>query len=227
MSSLDQQRLDKNPLRLFDSKDPKCIELLEDKAPTMYKYISKDDREHFSSVCTMLDALSIPYVHNERLVRGLDYYTHTTFEITSKSLGSQDAICGGGRYDGLVAQLGGPVTPAIGFAAGIERIMLALDTDFASESIDIFIVVMGSEAIQFGMQIAQELRLKCSLVVVVETLQRSLRSQMREANRLSAKYCIIIGQDEINKSTMMVKNMQDGSQDDVNKSDIINYFINK
>ena len=227
LSSLDQQRLDKNPLRLFDSKDPKCIELLEDKAPTMYKYISKDDREHFSSVCTMLDTLSIPYVHNERLVRGLDYYTHTTFEITSKSLGSQDAICGGGRYDGLVEQLGGPVTPAIGFAVGIERIMLALDTDFASESIDIFIVVMGSEAIKFGMQIAQELRLKCSLVVVVETLQRSLRSQMREANRLSAKYCIIIGQDEINKATMMVKNMQDGSQDDINKSDIINYFINK
>ena len=227
LSSLDQQRLDKNPLRLFDSKDPKCIELLEDKAPTMYKYISKDDREHFSSVCTMLDTLSIPYVHNERLVRGLDYYTHTTFEITSKSLGSQDAICGGGRYDGLVEQLGGPVTPAIGFAVGIERIMLALDTDFAGESIDIFIVAMGSEAIQFGMQIAQELRLKCSLVVVVETLQRSLRSQMREANRLSAKYCIIIGQDEINKATMMVKNMQDGSQDDINKSDIINYFINK
>ena len=227
LSSLDQQRLDKNPLRLFDSKDPKCIELLEDKAPTMYKYISKDDREHFSSVCTMLDALSIPYVHNERLVRGLDYYTHTTFEITSKSLGSQDAICGGGRYDGLVEQLGGPVTPAIGFAAGIERIMLALDTDFAGESIDIFIVAMGSEAIQFGMQIAQELRLKYNLVVVVETLQRSLRSQMREANRLSAKYCIIIGQDEINKATMMVKNMQDGSQDDINKSDIINYFINK
>ena len=227
LSKLDQKRLDKNPLRLFDSKDPKCIELLEDKAPTMYAYISEEDKKHFTSVCKILDNLSISYIHNERLVRGLDYYTHTTFEIKSKALGSQDAICGGGRYDGLVEQLGGPSTPAIGFAAGIERILIALDDELPSTSIDVFIIVMGDEAIQFGMNIAQQLRLKGDLIVVVETLQRSLRAQMREANKLSSKYCIIIGEDEINNSLIKVKNMDDGSQIDLDKNDIVNYFIKK
>ena len=226
LSSLDQKRLDTNPLRLFDSKDPKCIELLDDKAPTIYDYISKEDKNHFLSVCTILDNLSIPYIHDEKLVRGLDYYTHTTFEITSEALGSQDALCGGGRYDGLVEQLGGPSTPAVGFAAGMERIIMALDQEASIPSIDIFIILMGEPAIQFGMKIANTLRIEGDLSVVTETLQRSLRAQMREANRLGAKHCIIIGQDEIDNSAFTIKNMAEGTQTNISKDDIINYFIN-
>ena len=106
-SDIDKQRLDNNPLRLFDSKDPKCKEIVHDKAPTIYDYITNEDKSHFNNVCSILDNLNIKYLHDKKLVRGLDYYTRTTFEIKSKSLGSQDALCGGGRYDELVEQLGG------------------------------------------------------------------------------------------------------------------------
>jgi len=227
LSDLDQKRLDKNPLRLFDSKDPKCIELVNDKAPTIYNYINKQDKEHFLTVCELLDELKISYVHNEKLVRGLDYYTHTTFEIKSNALGSQDTICGGGRYDGLVEQLGGQPTPAVGFAAGIERIILSLGKQTKTIPLDIFIVVMGYPAIKFGMKIANELRTKSNLSVVVETLQRSMRAQMRDANRLDAKYCIIIGDNELDTSIFTVKNMNDGSQIDIHSDDLLNYFIQK
>jgi len=227
LSDLDQQRLNKNPLRLFDSKDPKCIELINDKAPTIYNYISKEDKEHFSSVCSILDGISIPYIHNENLVRGLDYYTHTTFEIKSTALGSQDAICGGGRYDGLVEQLGGQATPAVGFAAGIERILIALGEQIQSESLDVFIIPIGDAAIKLGMKIANKLRNDLDLSVVTETLQRSLRAQMRDANRLSAQHCIIIGQNELDNSLLTIKNMTDGTQSDVSKYDILDYFSKK
>jgi len=141
-------------------------------------------------------------------------------------LGSQDAICGGGRYDGLVEQLGGTPTPAVGFAAGIERIIMAMGQDFEKSCIDIFIILMGEPAIKFGMTIANRLRVEGDFSVVTETLQRSLRSQMREANRLGAKHCIIIGQDEIDNSIFTIKNMVEGTQANINKDDIINYFIN-
>ena len=227
LSDLDQKRLDKNPLRLFDSKDSKCIDLLQNKVPTIYKYIVKEDKDHFLSVCKILDNLSIPYKHNERLVRGLDYYTHTTFEIKSRSLGAQDAICGGGRYDGLVKQLGGKDTPAVGFAAGIERIMISLDEKTKSAPLDIFIITMGPDAIQCGMKIANTLRLDGGFSVMTETLQRSLRAQMRDANRLCAKHAIIIGDDEIKNSIFSIKNMIDGSQTDIHKDDLLNYFMQK
>ena len=225
LSDLDQQRLDKNPLRLFDSKDPKCIQLINDKAPTIYDYISKEDKAHFDSVRDILNDLKIPYSHNEKLVRGLDYYTHTTFEITSKALGSQDAICGGGRYDGLVEQLGGKSTPAVGFAAGIERIILSLNQQSKELPVDIFIVTIGNPAIKFGMTVANELRRNCNLVVITDTLQRSMRAQMRDANRLRSRYCIIIGEDELNASTLTIKNMNDGTQADIHKDNLSNYFM--
>ena len=172
---------------------------MDDKAPTIYNYITKDDKLHFESVCSLLTALNISYIHNKNLVRGLDYYTRTTFEIKSNTLGAQDALCGGGRYDGLVEQLGGKSTPAVGFAAGMERIILALDGSLAenkTKSLDIYIVLIGNEAIKIGMVLASALRDEGGLCVITETLQRSMRAQMREANRLSANYCIIIGEDE-------------------------------
>ena len=225
LSALDQKRLDNNPLRLFDSKDPKCIELMNDKAPSISDYITKEDKMHFRVVCSILDCLEIPYLHNEKLVRGLDYYTHTTFEIKSKSLGAQDTICGGGRYDGLVEQLGGISTPAVGFAAGIERIIMSLSEELKEDPIDIFIIALGSSAIKFGMKLGNDLRVQKNLSVVNETLQRSIRAQMRDANKLNAKFCIIIGDDELDNKTFTVKNMTSGTQADIHLDDILNYFV--
>ena len=225
LSILDQKRLDNNPLRLFDSKDPKCIELMDDKAPIISDYITQEDKAHFSMVCSILDDLGLPYSHNEKLVRGLDYYTHTTFEIKSRALGSQDAICGGGRYDGLVEQLGGTSTPAVGFAAGIERIIMSLSEELKEDSIDIFIITLGNSAIKFGMKLGNDLRIKNNLSVLNETLRRSMRAQMRDANRLNANFCIIIGDNELNNQTFTVKNMHEGTQSDVHLDDIISYFV--
>tara|TARA_B100001250_G_C19799212_1_gene790167 strand:+ start:851 stop:2113 length:1263 start_codon:yes stop_codon:yes gene_type:complete len=225
-SEIDRQRLDNNPLRLFDSKDPKCREIVNDKAPTIYDYISTDDKEHFESVLSILNELQIPYVHNQQLVRGLDYYTRTTFEIKSNYLGAQDAICGGGRYDGLVEQLGGTPTPAVGFAAGMERIILLLEQDekIDCRSLDVFIILMGSQTIPIGMKIADDIRSNTNLSVITETLQRSMRAQMREANRLKAQYCIIIGTDEVNAKHVTIKNMLDGIQNNISIQEIVNFF---
>ena len=226
-SKLDQVRLEKNPLRLFDSKDPKCHEIMEDKAPTIYNYIAKEDKKHFLTVCDMLDNLDIPYKHNEKLVRGLDYYTHTTFEIKSKSLGSQDSICGGGRYDGLVEQLGGKPTPAVGFAAGIERIIMSLNQELEEFPLDIFVITIGDDSVKYGMKLARKLRMDLSLSVVTDTLQRSMRSQMRDANRLNVNYCIIIGDNELKNSSLLVKDMTQGTQEQIHIDDIFNYFLKK
>ena len=228
-SDIDKQRLDKNPLRLFDTKDPRCKEIVHDKAPTIYDYINKEDQIHFNSICSILENLNIPYLHNKKLVRGLDYYTRTTFEIKSKNLGSQDALCGGGRYDELVQQLGGESTPAVGFATGIERIIISLNQQSKKNDapLDIFMILMGHDAISLGMNIANGIRINCNLSVVTETLQRSIRSQMREANRLNAKYCIIIGDNELASQSFTVKNMIDGTQIDIHKDKIINYFMQK
>ena len=225
-SDIDKQRLDNNPLRLFDSKDSKCRKIMNDKAPTIYDYISQDDKEHFESVLSILNELNIPYYHNQQLVRGLDYYTRTTFEIKSNYLGAQDAICGGGRYDGLVEQLGGAPTPAVGFATGMERIILLLNQGqkINYPSLDVFIILMGKETIPVGMKIADDIRTNTNLSVVTETLQRSMRAQMREANRLKTKYCIIAGTDEINSQHVIVKNMLDGTQKNISIEEIVSFF---
>ena len=227
-SDTDQKRLDKNPLRLFDSKDPKCKQIMEENAPTIYEYISDDDKKHFDAVCNILNNANIEYIHDEKLVRGLDYYTRTTFEIKSQALGSQDALCGGGRYDELVEQLGGKSTPAVGFAAGIERIIISMAKQIEQHQIlDVFMVLIGEDALQIGMNMAIDIRETCDLSVITETLRRSMRSQMREANRLNAKYCLIIGEDEIKTNTVMVKNMIDGQQISIDINKITDYFNQK
>jgi len=226
-SAIDQQRLDKNPLRLFDSKDPKCKEIINETAPTIYNYVSEDDKLHFDKICSILNDSGIQYTHDQKLVRGLDYYTRTTFEIKSSSLGSQDALCGGGRYDELVEQLGGSSTPAVGFAAGIERIIISLGNQIQQDhkSIDIFMIFIGDDALNAGINLANNIRKKCNLSVVTETLRRSMRSQMREANRLNVNHSIIIGEDEIKSNTAIIKNMKNGEQINMDIDKIISYFI--
>ncbi len=208
-------RLSTNALRIFDCKNESCQNLLDEHAPMIIDHITPEDRAHFDQVCGLLKGMGIPYRLNKKMVRGLDYYTRTTFEITSPVLGAQNSLCGGGRYDRLVEQLGGKPTPAIGFAAGIERLLLALakreqlkDNPVA----DIYMITIGASASMKSLAIADNLRREKGLRVIVETLRRSMKAQMREANRCGASYAVILGDDELAKNIALVKNMEDGEQ---------------
>jgi len=221
LSETDNNRLANNALRLFDSKDPICQEILDDNAPLIYDFISKDDLTQFNKIIEHLDYMNIPYSHDKKLVRGLDYYTHTTFEITSDRLGSQDALCGGGRYNKLIEELGGKPTPAVGFAAGIERLLIVLNKEIKKQPLDIYLILLGSETLSKGLLVADALRKK-DFSVVVETLRRSMKSQMREANKLNAKFVLIIGENELKNNNAIIKNMSTSEQTEVSFNDIVN-----
>ena len=169
---------------------------------------------------------NIPYVVDHYLVRGLDYYSRTVFEVQSDTLGSQNALCGGGRYDYLIDELGGPKTPAIGFAAGIERLILAseLDLNDILNKPDVYIVASSNEAINLSFSLANKLRYKKNLVVIQDTLRRSIKSQMKDANRVQAKYCIIIAEEEIKNSTVSIKNMNTGVQKTKLFDEVLDFF---
>jgi histidyl-tRNA synthetase len=218
-------RLDKNALRVFDCKNPACQETLDTHAPTIFDHITDEDNTHFNRVVSLLDAMNIPFTHDKKLVRGLDYYTRTTFEITSSSLGAQDALCGGGRYDNLVEQLGGKPLPAVGFAAGLERLFIAMGDDGNHEhsQTDIYMVLLGDEAIQKGFVLADEIRQK-GFRVTLETLQRSMKAQMKEANRMGAQFTVIIGENEILEGSAIIKNMENSEQTQTPFDSIASHF---
>ena len=218
-------RLEKNALRVFDCKNPDCQKLLDENAPFIFDSISENDHKHFDTVCRMLNNMAIPYSHDKKLVRGLDYYSHTTFEITSTALGAQDALCGGGRYDGLIEQLGGKPTPAVGFAAGVERLIIAIDKHENSVTPpDIYMIPLGEDAAVTASKLANDLRNSCGKIVLLETLRRSLKAQMREAGRCGAIETIIIGENELAQNKVIVKNMTSGSQQEISISDITQFF---
>jgi len=206
-------RFEKNPLRILDTKVEHEKELLKD-APNIADYWSTEDTDHFNSVKEILTALNIPYIIDPLMVRGLDYYTRTTFEITSGALGAQDALCGGGRYDKLVESLGGKSTPAVGFGAGMGRLILALehsDKENIDDQIKISVISLSEAAINQSQIIANDLR-KDGYTVLTDTLRRSLKSNLREANRNNVRIAIIIGDDELSKNVVQVKNMQSSDQ---------------
>tara|TARA_B100000029_G_scaffold262914_1_gene259088 strand:+ start:3479 stop:4729 length:1251 start_codon:yes stop_codon:yes gene_type:complete len=218
-------RLSKNPLRLFDCKNSQCQELLDLHAPLISSNLTKQDEIHFNEVLHLLDLLKISYVHDKKLVRGLDYYTRTTFEITSSKLGAQNTICGGGRYDILVEQMGGKPTPAIGFAMGIERLIIAMNNNkVVDEKLDVYIVLLGGNAIEIGIKIAEDLRIKYNKKVILETMRRSLKSQMKDANNKNAIYTIIIGENEIKSNQFIIKEMSSGKQSNVTLEGILGFF---
>lgn len=229
LNELDRRRLQTNPLRLFDSKDPDTQAVLDQHAPRISDYLSGEDQEHFAAVQAGLEALNIPFEHDPKLVRGLDYYTRTTFEITAGGLGAQDALVGGGRYDGLVAQLGGRDTPAVGFAAGIERLLLAagerLAQQVSPQSVDVYLVVLTDEARLPALSCAKELR-AAGATVMLETLRRSMKAQLREANRAGARVAIILGEAELAKGTALVKNMETGEQKAVGLGELAEHIAN-
>ena len=224
LSKVSQQRLKNNPLRIIDTKNKDEIDIIKS-APIIEEFYTKEDRNHFAQVKDYLKSIDIPFSLDPLLVRGLDYYTQTTFEIISNDIGAQDALLGGGRYDGLIESLGGKDTPAVGFAAGMERILLAIDGLEEKENMKkiIYMVCVEKDALGAVQQIAKELR-KLDINVVLETLRRSIKAQMREANKCDADYAIIIGEEEHNQKTVQVKNLNDGNQKTINQTDLFNYF---
>ncbi len=226
LSDISKTRLKTNPLRILDSKSEKDIKVLE-QAPLISDYLTKDDSKNFDQILSLLDDLAIKTIKNPKLVRGLDYYNGMTFEILSNNIGAQSALCGGGRYDKLVEYLGGKSTPAVGFAAGLERLILLLkemQSPSTSNYADIYIISLDEQAIPYSFSIADKLRNKLGIKVICETLRRSMKAQLREANKNHSKFTIIIGEDEIKSNKVIIKNMEDGTQIDASIDDIENHF---
>ena len=213
LSETSQDRYNNNPLRILDTKSPDEKEILKS-APNISDYWTSDDRSHFDEVCSLLKKINIDYQLAPNLVRGLDYYTRTTFEITSNELGAQNAICGGGRYDGLVEKLGGKPTPGIGFAAGIERLLLASTFDNKPPNIQIYIVGLGDAVRSTLITLAEDLR-KNNFKTSFDYLRRSMKAQMREANKLGAQYAIILGEDELKDKSVIVKDLSTSEQEKI------------
>jgi histidyl-tRNA synthetase len=207
-------RLVKNPLRLLDCKKTSCQEIAKT-APKIPDYLCHECQLHFQSVQKYLGAMSIPFQLNPRLVRGLDYYTRTVFEVEPQEKGGQSTLGGGGRYDNLIEELGGKPTPAVGFAAGLERIILNLKEQKldipALPKPDAFIAYLEEEAKIEAMKIASELR-KAGIAVIMATGDKSLRGQMRQANSLDIAYALILGEQEIRKRNVMLRDMRSGEQ---------------
>lgn len=219
-----KRRYEFNPLRILDCKVDTCIKLRVG-APKVMDFLCRDCREHFESVLSLLRLVNFPYVINPGMVRGLDYYTSTTFEVTSKQLGAQNAVAAGGRYDRLVEEFGGPPTPAIGFAIGMERIveLLKFSDKLETPVPEVFIATIGAPAEKEGLVVASKLREK-GMWVEIGYAGHSLRSQMRKADRLSAKFVLIIGEDEISSGKVKWKRLSDGSQGEIPIKEVLNFF---
>ena len=224
LSEVSQRRLEKNPLRILDTKNKDEIEIVKS-APKIEQFYTKDDQNYFFSVQKFLNDLEIPFKIDPLLVRGLDYYTQTTFEICSENLGAQDALLGGGRYNGLVGSLGGKDAPAVGFAAGMERVIIAAKNrkKISPKIPTIYAICTNDEAMGILQNSAKQLR-NIGYKVICETLRRSMRSQMRDANKSNAEYVMIIGDDEFNSRTIQLKDLKNGEQEKVDLEKIISYF---
>lgn len=208
-----RDRLEKNPMRILDCKSPVCHGIAN-KAPKMIDYLCDDCRYEFESLKKYLDAVNIQYTVDPNIVRGLDYYTRTVFEITSNALGAQSAVCGGGRYNGLVEELGGKPTPGIGFAIGIERLILILKNqgnELNDSCPDIFIASIGNKADVFTQKLVHDLR-NLGICAERDLCSRSVKAQMKFANKLGARYSIVLGDDEVNSGKASIKDMENGSE---------------
>ncbi|MBT3181589.1 MAG: histidine--tRNA ligase [Deltaproteobacteria bacterium] len=219
------RRLGKNPLRILDCKKAECNKIVEE-APRFSKYWCSDCVEHFDAVKKGLDSLEVEYTLNEFIVRGLDYYMRTTFEFTTDKLGAQNAVLAGGRYDGLVKELGGPDIPGVGFALGMERLVLLLQQTMKDSQIEdlIYFAVIGESARDAALPIMQILR-RDGVRVEWDYAVKSLKAQMRRAAKLNAESVVIIGDDEISKGQAVVRDMRAGTQQEVRIKDLPMHFV--
>lgn len=212
-----KDRLDRNPMRILDCKSPVCSEIAKD-APVVLDYLCDDCKEYFEKVKSYLNALNIEFTVNPKIVRGLDYYTKTVFEFVSNAIGAQGTVCGGGRYDGLIEELGGQKTPSLGFGLGIERLMLLMEAqgcEFPKQSVpDLFIVSMGEKATLKAVEIANDMREE-GFTCLYDVNGRGLRAQMKYANKLGAKYTVVLGEDEVQSGIAKLKNMESGEETEI------------
>lgn len=224
-----QRRLHTNPLRILDSKNPD-MQALNNSAPKLMDYLDDESRAHFNTLCQMLDLLGIPYRVNYRLVRGLDYYSKTVFEWVTDSLGAQGTVCAGGRFDGLVEQLGGRATPAMGFAIGMERLVLLLEAANAScdsYSPHVYLVAAGEANTSLALKLADDLRCSSAgLRVMMNCGGGSIKSQMKRADKSAANFVVILGDDEVADNTATVKNLRsDAEQQRIAQSDLPAWLV--
>ncbi|MBM3457548.1 MAG: histidine--tRNA ligase [Armatimonadetes bacterium] len=223
-----RRRYETNPLRILDCKLEDWNEL-EGVVPDLRDSLCEGCATHFREVLAVLDALEVPYVRNPRLVRGLDYYVRTSFEILHPGLGAQSTVLGGGRYDGLVEELGGPATPGIGFGCGTERVLLACEALGVSPAPEpvrpVFVVTLGQGARLPGLRLLNELR-QAGIAAQADYLGRSMKAQMRAANRAGARVVLILGEDEAARGVVGWKDMEAGSQEEVAQSDVVNRVAN-
>jgi histidyl-tRNA synthetase len=218
LSADSKTRLAKNPLRILDSKDAGDQALVA-AAPTIDAYLTPEAAHFFAQVCEGLDALSIPYTRNPRLVRGLDYYCHTAFEFVTDALGAQGTVIGGGRYDGLVEQLGGPPTPAVGWAGGIERLAMLLDDVESGPQVDVAVIPLGEGATWPALAITQALR--ASGIVTDQAYRGNAKKRFQKADAAKAALAVVIGEDELAKGVVQIKLLGSGEQIEVPIPDII------
>tara|TARA_Y100001968_G_scaffold248535_1_gene233082 strand:+ start:259 stop:1503 length:1245 start_codon:yes stop_codon:yes gene_type:complete len=211
-----QKRINVNPLRILDSKNVATKKLLCE-APSLSKYLSKESKIRFDYLQELLVNLKIPYKINNNLVRGLDYYSHTAFEITSDNLGSQATVCGGGRYDSLISDLGGPKTPSIGWAIGMERlILLAGDKILQSNHPDIYVIHRGHNAEELALNITRQLR-SVGLRIELDYSGASFSKQFKRADKSCANWAIVIGEDEVSKGQLLMKKLRNIGKDEVSR----------
>lgn len=218
-----KRRMYTNPLRVLDSKNPDVQAILGD-APQLSDYLDAESKQHFAGLCELLDAAGIEYTVNQRLVRGLDYYNRTVFEWITESLGSQGTVCGGGRYNGLVEQLGGKPTPAVGFAMGLERLVLMMETlgnTDVRRSVDVYMVTAGEGTMMAGMKLAEQLREQVpGLRVMTHFGGGNFKKQFKRADKVGAAIALVLGEDEVAAQTVVVKDLAGGEQNTVAQAEV-------
>ncbi|TON95669.1 histidine--tRNA ligase [Vibrio parahaemolyticus] len=218
-----KRRMHTNPLRVLDTKNPDIQAILGD-APRLSEYLGEESKAHFAGLCELLDAAGIEYTVNERLVRGLDYYNRTVFEWITESLGAQGTVCGGGRYDGLVEQLGGKPTPAVGFAMGLERLVLMLETLELTDvrrSVDVYVVTVGEGTMMAGMKLAEQLREAISGVRVMNHFGGgNFKKQFKRADKVGAVVALVLGENEVADNTVVLKDLVGGEQETYSQAEV-------
>lgn len=223
-----KDRLERNPMRILDCKSPVCSEIAKD-APVVLDYLCDECKEHFDAVKKYLEAENIEYTINPKIVRGLDYYTKTVFEFVSNSIGAQGTVAGGGRYDGLIEELGGQKTPSLGFGMGLERLMLLMEAQGCefpeSEKPDLFIVALGDKAVLKAVEIAKDMRAE-GFSCQYDLNGRGLRAQMKYADKLKAKYTIVLGDNEIDEGTAKLKDMKSGEETEIALATFVSGYYN-
>ena len=223
-----KDRYERNPLRILDCKSPVCQELVKG-APLMIEYLCDDCKQSFEQVQKNLTSMGVEFVVNPGIVRGLDYYTKTAFEFVTTSIGAQGTVCGGGRYDHLMEELGGPPIPGVGFGLGIERLLLTMEANGIEipepDTTEVFIAVMGDEAKAFGLKLLHQLRQK-GVRAEMDSLARNIKGQFKYANRIHAKKTVVIGENELAEKKVSIKDMATSEQREVDMDNILQELIN-